>query len=237
MSITVLQARTLLQQGARNAGVSGTFSSDPYTSTEADLAIQDSLNHFARETKCIQTTQTATLPSGTNEIDLSGLTGFEPERWLRIWPVAVDTTSTVQTKSLVVREYDELLHDRLTCTETGAPTEIAFATTLTDAITRETSDQAYTIHFKHWTLLTSFTAGTSTTGTVLNISYDIAAQVLRTYGVVLLQRNQPEQIEEGVLQGLQAEYDRYLASKRGVGSMGARFVKLRSLAEIRAEGG
>lgn len=237
MSLTILQARTILQAAARNAGISGTFNNDPYSATEADLAIQDSLNHFARETHSIQVTDSALLPSGTNEMSLSDLSGFEPERQIKIWPVPTDSTSTGQTRSLRVMDYDDIVTERTRCAvTTGVPTKIAFATSLTDAITLEDSDQQYRIYFKFWTLLTSYTAGTATTSTVLNISADMASQVLRTYGVVLLQRNQPQQQKEGIIANLRAEYEAYVRSKSGSGNMGVKVVKQSSLADFRARG-
>lgn len=233
MSFTLSDARLALQDSARNAGVSGAFNNDPYSPGQGDRAIRRAINHFARETHCIQSTAIATLPSGTNAFAFS-IADFEPERWLRIWPVP--QTTPVHTCDIDVVEYEWIITQRSICTRTGAPRKLAFATTKTDAITLETSDQAYAIYIKYWTLLTAFTAGTALGTTVLNIQADMAEEVLSTYGVIMLQENQPAQLKEGTLQRLQTRYDTYLASKRGSGNMGARSIRRKTLSEIRAEG-
>lgn len=232
--MTITQLLQVLQVSARNAGVNTTFSSDPYTLTEGHLALRSSLSHFLRETKCVQQTSTALLPSGTNEIDLSSIAGWHPERQKSCWVTPVDTTQTVCQTMLRVVEQEDIISDRERNICTGTPQQIGFGTDLISAITDKTSDQAYTLSVKWFCPLTSWTIGDTGAGsTSINVPGDMAEEVVRAAGVCFLQTNQPEQQKQGVISALWAEYLRYVDSKRGSGNMGVRSIRRSGARELR----
>lgn len=235
---TIGSALTILQVSARNAGIAGTFSSDPYTLTEGHLAIKRALSHFIRETHCTWRTDSVSLDEDDNELDFSAITGFHPERTMRIWSVADDADSTVRTPPLDVIDYEDILEWRQCNSGSGgAPRQIGFNTTLTAAIVDYDADQDYTVYVRWWSPLVSFTVGSTssdTANTIINMPADMVDEVVSTAGVCYLQSNQPEQLKEGVLANLWAKYAAYVESKRGSGNMGVRVVRSVSLDELRA---
>lgn len=213
---TVGEARTILQQAARNAGKNAT-STSPYALAEQDRAIYDAWQHFVRETRCTRQSSTIGVSSGDSSIDFSGLTGFDPDRIINLW---IDEKPPISVTSI-----EEIIRRRGTSAQSGTPCLLGFTDYVT-AIPDKNFSADLTINVIWYPPVTEWTFGDTGAGsTQINIKRDLAEEVVRLKGVINLQRNQPQQLKEGVIAGLVAEYNAFVNSKRGAGGLGARSIR------------
>lgn len=232
---------TILQDSARNAGLTANFASgDPYTLTQGHIAIRDSVNDFIRRTRCTRSTSSVTLADTTNTVDLSGLAGFALDRIFNIWTKPSDSSSSLKTHPLTVVDYNEILEFRQCGTTSScAPRHIGFpslATLIGETDTDASED--ILVYVNWWPPLVSFIlgdTGSTVANTVVNVPGDLVEEVIRTKGVMNLQRNQPAQLKEAVIQGLKADYEAHVSRNMGANNMGVRSIRRQSLDEIRRE--
>jgi hypothetical protein len=177
--MTLGDARTLVRFFARNAD-------DPtqYPDAMVDRAIQFVGNHFVRATRCLVQVSTASIASGVAAVDLSGISGFRPDRLVAAYASGV-------AERLDQVDW-ETLWRRQVCTSTpGKPRRMAFADWTTMNVD-PLPDQDYTLYLRWTPLFTAWAAGGGSGDTVLNLPDDWLAEIMVLGPPAILQHNEPE---------------------------------------------
>jgi len=184
-----------------------------YSDADVHRAIQIVGNDFIWFTKFGRQTSNLSLVEDTSTFSAS-LTSFRPDRVVRVW--------IPSENELAVVPHETILAFQESAEREGTPEKICFTDTTSGTIAGEvypTPDANYTAKVMWIPLFTSWTAGTSSPDSTLNLPDDVALQVFSTGAVAKLQMNEPE---HGYAQLLWKEYLIYRQSMRGAGSTGAK---------------
>jgi hypothetical protein len=210
--MTLADARAIVRQFAKNAG-----DATAYSAAEIDVAIQAVCDDFIAHTLATRTSDTADVTVAVADVDVSGITGFRPDRLIRAW---LEDDDGKEYPNLLSVADTETRDDRVADDTAGLPGKIAFPST-DAAVLYPTPDAAYTLHVDYRAPLTTFTAGTGSPETVtLNIDDDYLRTVMMYGATAFLQANHPEY-------GYASQsYQKYIAFRdstgRRAGTRGAR---------------
>lgn len=231
---TVNELRSLLQNFARFAGINTTWNTDPYTLSNADYVIQNTLNTVIRRTKCTQQTDSVTQGEGDDQV-VFNFDGFAPERIIRIWAVPADGSNlSGYSPSIDVIDLERIdAFRRAYGGQTGHPGAIGFSLQDGTNNTARTADQDYTIKVNWWPTLTAWDIGDESAGTeVINMPGDIAREAIELGGVLRLQGQQVEHLP--VTDRRRADWEAFISRNMGAGNLGARSFRRTSLTESEA---
>lgn len=225
--MTLTDARAMVRQFARNAG-----SSDMYSDTEVDRAIQTVGYRFCRVTRCIQSSYLADegLAEGIYgaSFTLASTLGaaFRPEHTLAVLISEGGDLQDSEFRRLEIVSYEELMAMHASVDE-ATPTHCAWeSVSSTAAVLRlwPISDGDYDLTVRFWVPFTTFTAGTaSPSGVTLNIIDAHLAEILPYGPPAILQHTEPEHAYASQSWQKYLEFER---SMMGAGSLGARQMQL-----------
>lgn len=212
-TITIGQCVTLERIYGRNVGETDD-DDGVYTLEQKHVALQDLLSDLNEKTKCITIVSSFDIEEDDEDIDLSGITGFTPERFKRAW---IDGEN--QTLNCIgIDEINGLLAANTT---SGKPCQFAFIGTTGLGRLDRVSDDDYTGKVEWNGTLTAWTAGdTGVANTTLNVPAYLARGAIKAGIIYYLQSNQPEHAELAAKS--QQDFQLYCAQHMGANNVGER---------------
>lgn len=230
---TIGELVTILGISARNSGITD-LTGSAYELTEKHLAIRAVLNDFIRRTRCTRQQDTVDIEENEQEVDFSGVDGFDADRIIEsgIAVVQSDDYSAISVVDGIDVVGLDQIREETACggTSTGTPRIISFAPGFQSATVYPSPVADGELTFIWSPFLTAFTLGddsNDTANTVINVPGDLAIQAVRTGGVLVLEQGQLENVP--LTNPLRSEYEALVSRSMGLGGLGVRSVRRQSV--------
>lgn len=203
-TMTLSAGRAWVRQFARNAG-----DSSVYTDADIDRAIMAAANTFIDATRSTMRLDTVTAAAGSDEVDLSSVGGFRPDRIKRIY---------LGDRPLGIWSWEELVAQQ-DCT--GTPTAIAFEDWQTARV-YPTPTANTDIKVRWYPPFSSWDVGcndTTAQGIIFNLPDDWMQQILIYGATSILQHTDPQQLYANASY---QKFQAFIKSMTGAGNIGAK---------------